>query len=51
MAPELTSELVGQVCARLLIPFSEFPTEWDRGYSRYQSTARALDELAEVYTS
>ncbi|WP_370943989.1 HAD family hydrolase [Amycolatopsis sp. cg5] len=47
-APELTSELVSQVCRRLLIPFTEFPTRWDRGYLPYPHAARALDELARI---
>jgi FMN phosphatase YigB (HAD superfamily) len=47
-APELTSELVSQVCRRLLIPFSEFPTEWNRGYKPYPYTDRWLAQLAQI---
>lgn len=47
-APELTDELVGEVCQRLLIPPAAFPTTWERGYRPYEHTARALDELRRI---
>lgn len=47
-APELTSELISQVCRRLLIPFSEFPARWDRGYLPYPAAYQVLNELAEI---
>lgn len=47
-APELTDELAARVCQRLLIPPSEFPTSWDRGYTPYEYAGRALDELCRI---
>ncbi|WP_344419494.1 HAD-IA family hydrolase [Amycolatopsis minnesotensis] len=36
------------MCQRLLIPYGNFPTDWDRGYVPYEDASATLDELATI---
>ncbi|QWF78686.1 HAD family hydrolase [Amycolatopsis sp. CA-230715] len=47
-APELTEDLVCQVCQRLLIPYDLFPANWGRGYVPYPDASATLAGLREV---
>jgi FMN phosphatase YigB (HAD superfamily) len=47
-APQLTPDLIGQFCDRLVIPFADFPTQWDRGYQPYAHAQHVLEELATI---